>query len=175
MNTDYRLFPYIMEDIVTATVAEYDTVSGLTPYYHFGTYLELTKSIVIKDQIDAEKYPLVWLVWEAGENTEKWDSFKGYEVSPRLFICTFTNSDYSSVERYEANFEAILFPIWEIMKAKILRSNFISNNGLNFQLVEHLLWGESLGFAKEKNVLFDTLDAIEIKIDSLKMSCFFHW
>jgi hypothetical protein len=170
MNTDYRLFPYIMEDIVTATAAQYDTVNWVTPYYHFGTYLELTKSIVIKDQIDAEKYPLVWLVWEAGENAQKWDSGKGYEVSPRLFICTFTSSDYSSVERYDANFVQILFPIWDIMKAKIQRSSFISNNGFTFQLAEHLLWGESLGFAKGQNVLFDTLDAIEIKIDSLKIN-----
>ena len=169
MNTDYRLFPYIFQDIVSAVSAAYD-VNNLKPYFHFGTYLELTKAIAIKDQIDAEKYPLIWLVWEAGENTERWDSNKGYEVSPRVFVCTFTNSDYSSAERYAANFELILIPIWEIMKKKIKQSSFISNNGLNFQMVDHLLWGESLGFAKGQNVLFDTLDAIEIKIDSLKIN-----
>ena len=169
MNTDYRLFPYIFQDIVSAVRAEYDT-NNLKPYFHFGTYLELTKAIAIKDQIDAEKYPLVWLVWEAGENTEKWESNKGYEVSPRVFICTFTSSDYSSSERYSANFEAILIPIWEILQKKIKKSSFVSNISLSFQSIEHLLWGESLGFAKGQNVLFDTLDAIEVKIDSLKIN-----
>lgn len=170
MNLDFRYFPLIIQDIVTEVAKKYDTVNSLKPFYHFGTYLELTKRIQIKDQIDAEKYPLVWLVWEAGENAQKWDTGKGYEVSPRIFICTFTSSDYSSVERYDTNFVQILFPIWDIMKAKIQRSNFISNNGFTFQLSEHLLWGESLGFAKGQNVLFDTLDAIEIKIDSLKIN-----
>ena len=72
MNTDYRLFPYIFQDIVSAVRSQYD-VNNLKPYFEFGTYLELTKATAIKDLIEAEKYPLIWLVWEAGENTERWD------------------------------------------------------------------------------------------------------
>lgn len=169
MNTDFRYFPLIIQDIVTQVAVEFDVVDNLKPFYHFGTYLELTKRVAIKDSIDAEKYPLIWLVWEAGENQQEWATTGRYTVSPRLFICNFTSSDYSSAERYTANFQAVLFPIFELLKKEMNRNRFISSQ-LKFALIEHLLWGESLGFQKTKNVLFDTLDAIEIKINSLKIN-----
>ncbi len=169
MTTDFRLFPYIFEDIVTQVRAKYDTVTNVKPYFEFGTYLELTKVISIKDSIDAEKYPLIWLVWEAGESLQNWQSLSSYTISPRVFICNFTSSDYSSSERYSANFVNVLFPIFEWLKYYINTNKLISSD-LKFNLAEHLLWGESLGFQKDSNVLFDTLDAIEIKIDSLKIN-----
>lgn len=171
MNEDFKLFPYIFRDIISDVRLEYDSINELKPYFEFGTYLELTKRIQIKDQIDSEKYPLVWLVWEAAESLQRWNSSHSYNVSPRVFICNFTNSDYSSVERYDANFVGILFPIFDIIKKYMKYNKFISGNGeFNFQLAEHLLWGESLGFQKDRNVLFDTLDSLEIKFESLEIN-----
>lgn len=171
MNTDFRYFPLIMQDIVSLVASKYDVPAGLKPYYEFGTYLELVRRISIKDRIEYPKYPLVWLVWEANESQQQWNSSHSYNVSPRLFICNFTSMDYSSSERYTANFIAVLFPIWELLKQYIQYNTFVSVNGeITYQLAEHLLWGESLGFQKTENVLFDTLDAIEIKLSNLEVN-----
>ena len=170
MNEYFRYFPYIIRDILISVRAEYD-VSNLKPYFEFGTYHELTKRIAIKDANDSGKYPLVWLVWEANESIQNWTWQYGYTVSPRLFVCNFTSSDYSSIERYEANFVNILFPIWELFKEHLKYNKFISTKGeFTFQLAEHLLWGESLGFQKNENILFDTLDSIEIKFNNLEIN-----
>ena len=171
MNTDFRYFPLIVQDIVTEVAKKWDTINNLKPFYHFGTYLELTKRVAIKDSIDAEKYPLIWLVWEANESQQDWLNDVTYTVQPRLFICNFTSSDYSSAERYAANFQDVLFPIWELFKKELMFNLFASTSKqFQFRLAEHLLWGESLGFQKTQNVLFDTLDAIEIKFTSLEIN-----
>lgn len=171
MNEDFKLFPYIVMDVLAEVRAKYDLVNNLKPYYEFGTYMELVKKIGIKDQIDGEKYPLVWLVWEAGESQQRWNNSHSYTVNPRFFICNFTSMDYSSVERYDANFVQVLHPINELLKYYLQYNNFVSGIGeIKFTLAEHLLWGESLGFQKNKNVLFDTLDAIEIKFENLEIN-----
>lgn len=171
MNEDFRYFPYIVRDIVSAIRSEYDSIDEIKPVFEFGTYLELTKQVQIKDQIDATKYPLVWLVWEASESVQNWSSKISYTVRPRIFICNFTNSDYSSVERYDSNFIGVLFPIWELFKKQLEFNKFVSiESQFNYTLADHLLWGESLGFQKNANILFDTLDAIEIKFDNLEIN-----
>lgn len=170
MNEDFRYFPYIVRDIVSAVRLKYD-VNNLKPYYEFGTYLELTKRIQIKNSIDAAKYPLIWLVWEARESVQDWTGISEYKVKPRLFFCNFTNTDYSSVERYEANFINVLFPILELFKAYLFANKFVSTSTqTKYRLAEHLLWGESMGFQKQANILFDTLDAIEIKFENLEIN-----
>lgn len=171
MNTDFRYFPLIVQDIVTEVAKYYDTVDNLKPYYEFGTYLELTKRVAIKNQIDAEKYPLIWLVWEAAESQQEWANEVTYTVQPRLFICASTSMDYSSMERYTTNFQGILYPIWQLFLDELKYNTFTSsNNQFQFRIADHLLWGESLGFQKTQNVLFDTLDAIEIKFTNLEIN-----
>ena len=171
MNEDFRLFPYVIRDIVSQVRTKYDSVNLLKPYFEFGTYFELTKRIAIKDSIDAGKYPLIWLVWEAVESMQKWNNSHSYLVNPRVFICNFTNTDFSSVERYDSNFVGVLFPIFDLFKYYLQYDNFISGSGeIKYQLAEHLLWGESLGFQKNQNILFDTLDAIEVKFENLEVN-----
>ena len=173
--TDFRLFPRVFGDVMTSVVSEYDPVNGLKPVYEFGTYLELTKQIAIKDRNIAAgkvevKYPLVWLVWEASENTKTWITDAQYTNNPRIFICTHTNSDYSSDKRYTENFEAILYPIWWLVQEEMGYNNQIGAfTAQDYNDSEHLCWGESLGFEKKRNILFDTLDAIEVKFTELEI------
>ena len=173
--TDFRYFPRVFSDVITAVRVEYDSIRLLKPVYEFGTYLELTKRTAIKDLNIAAgklevKYPLVWLVWEANENQETWTDSAMYSVSPRIFICTHTSTDYRSEQRYTENFEAILYPIWELIKQGIGNNNNIGVfSSKEFTKSDHLYWGESLGMTKDKNILFDTLDAIEIKFDNLEI------
>ena len=174
--TDFRFFPRVFGDVMTAVRAEYDPIATpLKPAYEFGTYLELTKVHVLKDNNIAAgqvavKYPLVWLVWEANENTENWETDAQYSINPRIFICMNTDSDYRSEQRYTENFEAILYPIWELIKQEMDNSNQIDSfSSQDFSKSDHLYWGESIGISKDKNILFDTLDAIEIKLNNLEI------
>lgn len=170
-NTDFRYFPYIIRDIVSQVRTKYDSIDLLKPYFEFGTYLELIKRVAIKDQNDLGKYPMIWLVWEANESLQTWNSEVTYNVSPRLFIVNHTSSDYSSVERYDNNFIGILFPIFELLKSYMKFNEFMTSTTIfDYQLAEHLLWGESLKFQKKQNILNDTLDAIEIKFNNLEIN-----
>ena len=168
--TNYILFPYIIKDLVEEIRAEYDE-DGIVPVFEFGTYLELTKQVAIKNINDQTKYPLIWLVWEANENRKKFEATNQYQISPRIFICNYTNSNYSSEERYDNNFVSILFPIWDMFIRYLKFNKFISTqNTFNYETFEHLFWGETLGFEKKKNVMFDTLDALEIKFENLTVN-----
>lgn len=172
---DFRLFPRVFGDVVTAARSEYDPTNGLKPAYEFGTYLELTKRTIIKDRNIAAgqlevKYPLVWLVWEASENEKEWDGNRSYAVNPRIFICAKTDSDYTSVQRYANTFETILYPIWDLMKSEIENNNNISYfSARNFKDKEHFYWGESVEAEKKKGIITDTLDALEIRFYNLKV------
>jgi len=171
--TDFRFFPRVFGDVMTAVRAIYDEANNVLPIYEFGTYLELTKVHNLKDQNNLTKYPLVWLVWEANENTENWTTTDTYDLSPRIFICTHTNSDYRSEQRYSENFEAILYPIWELIKTAMYDNVKIDLDSVkNFNKSDHLFWGDKIGISrdgklKQSNVFVDTLDAIEIKFNEL--------
>lgn len=174
--TDIRKFPLIFESVIESVRAEWDVDNNVLPIYEFGTYLQLTKSFTFKDKQDSPKYPLVWLVWEASESRRSYQGDLIAEISPRIFIATYTDSNYTSKERYAANFEAILYPIWDLILQKMNDHNQIGNVYMtDYDDYDHLYWGESLGYQKKKNVLFDTLDALEIKFTNsiriLKSTC----
>lgn len=161
-------FPEIFAEIVAKVRTKYDTENGVLPYFEVGTYAELVKVNAMKDKNIIEKYPLIWLVWEADESKVSRLNNKMYNVSPRIFICTHTSTEKSSAERLSENFELILNPIWELLNRYITYDTHVDwSSKDNYQKADHLLWGESLGYQKNKNVLFDTLDAIEIKYNNL--------
>jgi len=165
--TDFRFFPRIFGDVMTAVRAEYDPIALIKPVYEFGAYGELTKIHTLDNSNVKTKFPLVWLVWDAVESTKTWENSSMYSVNPRIFICVETNSDYSSDERYTASFENVLYPIWDLIKDAIdanLNISYFSSK--NFKDTEHLYWGDPL---KEKNVLSDTLDALEIQFTDMKV------
>ena len=168
MRIDYRYFPYLMTDVIVNLRAIYDPDRNNYPYFEYGTYLELVKQLEIKDKNQLESYPLVWLVWEANENNEKEIFDEMYSISPRVFIVSPTEPDYSSAERFTNNFEAILNPIFQEFIYQVqyhVNIDFAESNP--FTKTDHLLWGESLGFAKDKNVLNCPVDAIEVKFNEL--------
>lgn len=169
MSAAFKLFPRLMDEVVQVVRSEWDTADpAVKPIYQFGTYKELTKRYVQKSNMSKAKYPLIWLVWEANENKQTWENTSFYKISPRIFICSHTKSDYTSIQRYEKNFEAVLYPIFELLKQAINDNSDISYfSAKSFEIWEHLHWGDSL---KDKNKMFDTLDALEIRFKELKIT-----
>jgi hypothetical protein len=173
---DIRLFPRIFGEVMTNVIALYDPTNGLMPAYEFGTYEELTKRVVIKNRNIAAgkvevKYPLVWLVWEAAESKRTYTADLIAKVQPRIFVCNSTKGDYSSSQRYTVNFETVLFPIWDLVFNELNNHSQIGKvKKEDYTDYDHLFWGESLGHAKKKNVIFDTLDALEVKfVDDIRI------
>lgn len=161
--TDIRKFPIIFEEIVDSVRASWDEENGILPISEFGTYLQLTKTLEIKNRVDDPKYPLIWLVWEASQSKRTYESDLIAKVTPRIFIANFTDANYNSIERYTANFENVLYPLWDLFFKKL---NEHPQLGMiykqDYEDYDHLYWGESLGYNKKENVLFDTLDALEV-------------
>lgn len=171
MSNEFRLFPRIFSDVADVVRLEYDLANNIKPVFHFGTYDDLKKFHALQDRSDKTKYPLLWLVWEANENVQKWENSSMYHVSPRIFICNSTHDEYLSEERYVKNFEAILYPIWKLIQQAINDATEISYfSAKGFKIAEHLYWGKGIQNDKNKNVLFDTLDALEVRFDELKIT-----
>lgn len=161
-------FPKIFAEIVASVRLKYDIANGVLPYYEVGTYAELLRVNAIKDKNTVAKYPLIWLVWEADESKINRVNHLMYHVSPRIFICNHTSTEKSSTERISENFDQILNPIWALLQRFITYHPDVDwSTRHNYQKADHLLWGESLGYQKNKSVLNDTLDAIEIKYNNL--------
>lgn len=174
INTNFKYLPYIVRDLVSLVREEYDTADPkVKPVYEFGTYLELTKRMVIKDKNDNVKYPLIWLVWEANESIQTWSSKVMYSVSPRLFFVNvdLSKGNNSSVARYDANFIGVLYPLLELFQSQLEYSQFVTpKSDEDFRLSEHLYWGQTMEYEKKKGVLSDFTDAIEIKFNNLEIN-----
>lgn len=168
---DIRDFPAIFEEVVTAVRAKWDESEGVYPLCEYGTYLELTKVETLNDDTESPKYPLIWLVWEANESERTYEADLMAKVKPRIFIVTHTNSDYTSKERHVNNFRPILYPLWDLFLKELNNHSQLGKvMRENYRDYDHLLWGESLGYQKKENVLFDTLDALEVKfIDDIRI------
>lgn len=162
--TDIRKFPVIFEEIVAEVRKEWDAENNVLPISEFGTYLQLTEAYSLKDKEESKKYPLIWLVWEASESERNYEANLIALIKPRLFVVNFTDENYSSSERYAANFETVLYPLWDLFLEKMNEHNQLGKiYKEDYRDYDHLYWGSTVSYQKKKNVIFDKLDAFEVK------------
>jgi hypothetical protein len=173
MGTNWQYFPELIGEVVAkANIKLANTVgyTGGALVYEYGTLIELAKVTALRNSISAQKYPLVWLVWERPENLKKFvgtDANKAYQVSPLIFIAANTDQNYLSSERYDAVFKPVLIPIYEALLAAIKsHRNFNTKNEITHTQYEHFFWGMN---DNGQNVLTDYLDAIELKFENLEI------
>lgn len=171
MATDYTIFPEVFENEVVSYVRQdYDPTGLILPYLEVGTYLELTKENALKDRIAQSKYPLIWLIWGDGRNKEQWSNRGEYNVNVRGFIIARSNKDYKTEDRIENVFKPILNPIWQSLKNNMQESHFFEDeSAVNFNKVDHFLWGVGYDSGKLKNMIGDWVDAIEFEWTNLKV------
>jgi hypothetical protein len=164
MSVDFIQFPKIIGEVIDKVKAEYDPSNMNCPYYEYGTYKELLVACNIKDNNQIEKYPLIWLVWERGENEKKWIEPYIYTISPRLYICTRANIDDTSDQRFTNTIEPVLFPVFETFISELgYHPNIELNADFTYQVTEHPFW------LNATEGTFDILSAIEIKLNNLLM------
>jgi hypothetical protein len=164
MSADFKYFPDVFKEVVDAARLKYDLTNNLHPYYAYGTYLELLEICKTKDNNQAEKYPLVWLVWDNNENTQKWIEQYLYNITPRVFICGLTGADFTTEQHYTNTLKAILYPIFEYLISEMdLHENFALGMDFRYNVNDHPFW-----FSKDAGQL-DILSAIEIKFENVLM------
>lgn len=169
-DVDFRYFPDVFSDIVAKVRAEYDPDNNILPIFKFGSYLELVARSKIDDNNKNTKYPLIWLVWDELSNSEKWEHDQLYEVKPRIFICTPCKPDKSTTAIYasDGQMKTILYPLLAELERQIFFHDNVESYIFNsYTKNDHPHWGENY-----TNEMFDTLSAIEVQFDKLRIMKF---
>jgi len=164
--SDFRYFTDVFADVVANVRLTIDPTNNILPIFKFGSYLELVASSAINDNNQQTKYPLIWLIWDSFEDTENWTEHDQlYEVNPRVFICTNCGIDESTEDCYTNYFKPVLYPILsELQRQLFFHENIESYIFNKFKKNDHPHWGENY-----TNNLFDTLSAIEINFQNLRI------
>jgi hypothetical protein len=161
MTTNFKHFPALFGEVVDQVKLKYKS-SRLTPSFEYGTYFELMELCQTKDNNQQQKYPLIWLVWERGENEKKWVDDVIYSISPRVFICTFAQKDDTSAMRYENAINPVLHPMFDALIYELFyHPNMELGDDFKYNVSDHPFW------LNNADGTFDILSAIEIKFENI--------
>ncbi|MBE3086893.1 MAG: hypothetical protein IMZ64_11830 [Bacteroidetes bacterium] len=164
MSADFKYFPDVFKEVVDSARLSNDPANNLLPYYAYGTYLELLELCKIKDNNQIEKYPLVWLVWDNAENQQKYIEPYLYNITPRVFICSLTRTDFTSDEHYTNTLKAVLYPIFELVMSEMgYHANISLGADFRYMVNDHPFW------LNNDAGQLDVLSAIEIKFENVLM------
>jgi len=166
---NFEYFPDVFDNIVDNVRRDYSgTVllpTGTTPYFQFGTYLELIAAMTIADKNQSGKYPLVWLVWDSEENKQNWVHSQLYKIDIRVFIVCKRGQDLTPEYVKENFMKPVLYPIWNLLRDEIFYHENIESTIINQHVLrEHTFWGQEY-----QSKIFDTLSALEIKYNQLNV------
>lgn len=160
MTDNFKYFPRILSEVVDQVKLQIST--RYAPVYEYGNYFELMEACQIKDINQIQKYPLIWLVWDHTENTGKWIDPYIYQCSPRVFIATLTDKDWTSKQRYSGTFEPVLSPLFDLLIEEMNYHEAIGTlKEMAYQVNDHPFW------LNNTEGSFDILSAIEIKFENL--------
>lgn len=159
----YNSFPYIFGSIV-ANVQNKFAESDITPFYDFGTTVEVINRL--KQKTDSvQKYPLIWYLIDGSVTEDVGLDRANHRTvkSVTVIICNETDQNFTSDERYQFNFIPILRPIYDALISEITNSRLVrSSNGVTHQYHENLFWGKEGLYGHVGNIADDRLDAIVI-------------
>jgi hypothetical protein len=164
MSVDFTYFPEVFRTIVAKVADRLPSVTQQVLNFEYGTYAELLEKLVIKDNNQNPKYPLIWLSWEPTENQAKWIDPNIYTISAHIFICDFVDRDAMTEERYAVTGQhlySILELLYDEMQNCINIGVQPKESGYN--VTDHPSW------LKNANDSFDILSALEVKYDNLLM------
>lgn len=170
-------FRKIVSKVSTELTAKLKIVDPLINAVHYdhGHPLEIIETLKQKDEstsFKTERYPIIALFQDFPENSTGEIGVQG-EAILNVIIARPTDPNYKAAERYEKNFNPILYPIyWELM-LQIHRSPVFRTLGATLivhQKIDRLYWGRSGLYANQGNIFNDWLDCIEIKNLKLKVN-----
>ena len=156
-----EFFPDVFKAVVDQVRLEYDRSNNLLPNFMFGSYSDLVEKCKISDNNQVDKYPLVWLVWDNIDDTQKWIDPYIYSVSAHVFILTSTDQDDNTEQKFDNVFEPILYPLFYCLVEYLKYApNVEFQAGYEYPVTEHPFWSQGSGS-------FDFLSALEINFQKL--------
>lgn len=113
-----RLFTGLTVDLVVEGVVS----NALPVKFHYGDQHELIKRTL--SEKDNVKYPLVWYVIAPYKELDG-----TYRAESQLIILQNTEAKYFNDFRHINKYEAIIEPVWKVVKRKIEQNPFVSAIG----------------------------------------------
>jgi len=160
MSIDFKYFPDIFADLIERVKPR---LVGLDVVFEYGTFLELMNRCQLRDNNQIQKYPLVWLEWDKENNQQVWIEPCMYKITPRFYICSLTDLDSTTQERYDNTLKPVLYPIFDLIMDEInYYANMILESNFTYSVTDHPFW------LKEELPL-DKLSAIEVKLDNITL------
>jgi hypothetical protein len=153
--------PVILRDIMAEVVANVATKFGSDVYFYFDVPEKIEARLLLKDQVNAIKYPAVLFFCDIPETIGV--DYYAAVTFPKVVIATY-NGDVNSFSdsRYDKSFRPVLYPIYEwFKKCCALHKNIVLTSGDNLTATkwDRLYWGSK----PAGKALADYLDAIELQ------------
>ena len=137
-------------------------------YYNFGHLKEINKILASKQNVQINRFPLVWLMLDIIETKNNYLAYET-EATLKFSFSYFSKSDYLAEQRADNIINKYLQPIVDLF------IHFISSNYKDFYFDEESVnWNEIKRYKygsqeKDMNIFNTVTDAIEIEIQSLKI------
>lgn len=159
--------PTIFEDIVKEVSANLRADLSREVQFLFGSYTHIRQRLASKDKSDGNKevkYPLIALIYSFEESYANESS--NFDVSLNFLICTESQNQLYSEDRYSQNYLPILYPIYAEFISVIEKSRYFKKyrgHGIPHIKIDDLHMGEESGNSKVAYTLPDVVDGIWIK------------
>lgn len=162
-----------IKDALGEVIADVRAVYGSgddKPYYMYGRPLKIANLLSEKTKNQTwkyKKYPLVMLLQDFTEDRQGL-----YESDSTVTIVIVAQADAKNRKqnRDDANFDNILYPIYELFIKKLEESTlFDTSEGIEHSLTESPYYGASGSYGNTGNVMNDTLDALFLENFNLKL------
>lgn len=141
--------------------------------YHHGHPLEIIntfKNATHVETLKFEQFPAICLFQDIPEKHSIEEESR--EASLNLAIITATDPGYTAPQRYDATFDPILIPLYELLISKLSCNDEIQLLPESYDYFERLYWGKNGLYGNVGNLFNDFIDAIEInnlRVKTLKM------
>lgn len=160
-----------MRNLSASDAAKFGITAGLeSPYYIYGTRIDINKELVKKDKNPVEKdkkYPLIALRLDSPEEIVG-DVVK-YNLN--IAILATTSKNYNAEQRYTYVIKPVLLPLYELLMDRLHKHKFFWPGDQSYPphtKIDRPYWGIEGSEGNASYIFSDPLDAIEIV--NLKLS-----
>jgi len=140
------------------------TTTGLYVYVNYlhGHHLDIIKTLqeYTTSGNKGKEFPLVALLQDIEETVEV-DGLQA-TASVTVVICTDTDPNYNSAQRYTNTFTPLLYPLYEEFIKQLRLSPYIASVSPEYKKIDRLYWGREGLFGNTGNIFDNYIDAIEL-------------
>lgn len=174
MSAARKYFIDVFAEIVSEVRADYDSANNLAPYFIYGHPVEIASRLSLKDKSAVDKFrkfPLIALLTDLKQTFGDNHATQYTVDSVKVLIVTNTKPNYISEQRTTQTFKPILYPIYELLIAKIIEHPAIITESslLEHEKIDRYAWGSESVYGNDGLIFNNYLDAIELTIKDISV------